>query len=241
MVSADQCIGGLLLLVLGIYFLALYGTVMRGGGLHTASVFLAAFSLAYLVSLAAYMPGAANHSRRSVYVVLSCVLGIQAALLAHCAVKRDWPGRAIHGAAAGLALALFVFGMSADGLVQANNGARAAYAVIWCIALAWTTLCSQWMMDAVCAVILGAYLLPLGVDCFAHTAYIAHVGVFFLGNNRAILGVVGYSPTKAAFGLQAAAVILAMAGGAARYWWMRRRLKQTIQGDDDENHCVAMR
>ncbi|KAJ2401920.1 hypothetical protein GGI23_001077, partial [Coemansia sp. RSA 2559] len=217
MVSADRCIGGLLLLLLGIYYLALCGTFVRRGGVHTASMFLAAFSLAYLVSLAAFMPSATNQARRSVYVVLSSMLGVQAALLAHCAVKRDWPGRAIHGAAAGLAFALYVFGMSADGLlVQASNGARAAYAAIWCIALAWTTLaCSQWM-DAVCAVILGAYLLPLGVDCFAHTAYVAHVGVFFLGNDRAVLGVVGYSPTRGAFGLQAAAIILAMAGGAAR-------------------------
>ncbi|KAJ2559680.1 hypothetical protein EV175_000225 [Coemansia sp. RSA 1933] len=234
MISPDRCIAGLLLLLLGVYFLGFYRTLVHRSP-HAASVFLAAFSLAYLCSMAAYRPSAANHARRGVYVALSAVLGLQMSLLMLCLAKprHHWFGRAIHGCVAGLALALYISGMAPGGLVI-QKGARAAYAVIWCAACTWAILvCSQWM-DTVCAVILGAYLLPLGVDCFAHTAYVAHVGVFFFGSVNPILGVIGYAPTKAAFGLQAAALILAASAGALRYWWSRRRLRAKFQGCDDD-------
>ncbi|KAJ2521453.1 hypothetical protein GGI11_001911 [Coemansia sp. RSA 2049] len=241
-ISADQWVGGVLLLALsGLYLLARKSAV-----LHLASVFAASAAASYAASLAIYMPSAANHARRTAYAALSIVVGIQSVVAAHCAAggRGGFPdprrivarlaGRLVHGGAAGAAFALYLFGMSpAGGLVESAAARAALAATLSGLCAAANAACPLWM-DPACAAVLGAYFFAVGADCFARSGYLAHAGVFFFGAQRSVLGAVGYLPPvpQNAFALQAAALLLAAAVGGALRWWLAARRFRTKMDDD---------
>ncbi|KAJ2522556.1 hypothetical protein GGI11_000336 [Coemansia sp. RSA 2049] len=253
-ISADQWIGGVLLLALsGFYLLA-----RKSMALHLASVFVASAAASYAASLAIYMPSAANHARRTAYVVLSVVVGIQSVVAAHCAAaaaaaaasccccfslfpRRNvarLAGRLVHGGVAGTAFALYLFGMSpAGGLVESAAARAALAATLSGLLAAANAVCPPWM-DSACAAVLGAYFFAVGADCFARSGYLAHAGVFFFGAQRSVIGAVGYLPPvpQNAFALQAAALLLAATVGGALRWWLAARRFRTKMDDDQYHH-----
>ncbi|KAJ2438718.1 hypothetical protein GGF42_008202 [Coemansia sp. RSA 2424] len=235
--EVDRGIAGAILAVAGVFFLAVAHRYQQLT--HYPSVCAAWFALVYLLCTALHPPTQPpgqgdNIRRRTVYLAIGIMQGVGMTLVSSCLLKKVrlrvagglWAvfGRVCLGGLSGSALAFYIMAMSQGGLVQSAGG-RAAVAVVCSVVVTIPQVYLPARAFSASSAVLGAYLLVLGVDCFARTGYINHMAVF----TRCRLDV-EYRAERPAMVLQAAALVLAMLSVSLQRLFALLRFRNSFVG-----------
>ncbi|KAJ2741102.1 hypothetical protein GGI20_005419 [Coemansia sp. BCRC 34301] len=206
---------------------------------HYPSACTAWFALVYLLCTALHPPALSSGQgddirRRSVYLAIGIVQGIGMTFVSSCLLKKVranaadgmWTvfGRMCLGGLSGSALAFYIMAMSQGGLVRSTGG-RAAVPVVCSVVMVAAQLYLPARTFAASSAILGAYLLVLGVDCYARTGYLNHIAVF----TRCRLDV-EYQAERPAMVLQAVALALAVLGVSVQRAMALLRFRKYVLG-----------
>ncbi|KAJ2719259.1 hypothetical protein GGI07_005328 [Coemansia sp. Benny D115] len=194
-----------------------------------ASTYIAGSSLALLACQKIHpTPPGGGILRRILYTVVSMLCGLALMLVAAGVLShRRWQqlARSLFGGLAGCAVGLYVLAMSDEGLVRTVGGRMALVlggAAVAATAMTWAPRHAF----GGCAATLGAYVLVLGIDCFAQTGYRQHVAVF-----AGVRSAGGYYAGREAMVLQAAALLLALASATWQRAWAAARVQRILRNN----------
>ncbi|KAI9145983.1 hypothetical protein BKA69DRAFT_1046658 [Paraphysoderma sedebokerense] len=175
------------------------------------------FASIALVMLATFEPDSGYSNRSAVYLGVVIAAGFVGGVLLVAFVKF---GVFAIGVLGGYALAVWILGIGANGVIKDHTGQIIFVTVI---ALLTGLITVFLIMDAAIIVLTGfsgAYEVMLGIDLFARTGFKDAMGNF-LGNGKML-----YSPTPAIYGMLAGTVLLAIAGIVVQFMITGKKGKQ---------------
>ncbi|KAI9145982.1 hypothetical protein BKA69DRAFT_1046656 [Paraphysoderma sedebokerense] len=196
---------GIIFITVGVLF-CFWGSRWFKIVLFLAGAYLFA-SIAYFV-LQKVEPEAGFSNRSAVYLGVTIAAGFIGGAILTAFVKL---GIFAIGCVGGYALAVWILGLGANGLIKNDIGQKVFIAAVALIS-GFITL--FWLMDRAVKIftaIAGAYSIMLGIDVFAQTGFKDAVGRF-VGD-----GTLPYNPTPAIYGMLAGTAVLALVGMAVQF------------------------